>query len=385
MKIIFASHTFIGGTFAVGSHHLARAISAAGHDVLHIATPITPLHFVLPRSPDRVLRRRLCLTGLHETDGRVLQWVPLSWIRTRIFGHDLTLRTMWPTARQVLLRAGFASADVLLIDQPAYAGLWRYMKVRRVVYRPTDVYPAIDPRPGVRQSELEVLRRADDVIATSEPVAEHVRMCSERTVPIRVLENGVEFNHFATPVPPPHRYGGIPAPRVVYVGALDVRFDWEAVRAAAVRLPDVSFVLIGPRAQRIEQMDRPSNLHALGPQPYGSIAGYLQHASVGLLPMTSHQANAGRSPMKLYEYTAAGLHVVARRTPELARRALPTLTLYDDGADLAQAVQAALSNPTDRGTVAALARPFDWAGRAARLLQWITPEVSDPVGQRQER
>ena len=42
MKIAFLSHTAMGGDFVVGSHHLATALAARGHDVLHMSAPVTP-------------------------------------------------------------------------------------------------------------------------------------------------------------------------------------------------------------------------------------------------------------------------------------------------------------------------------------------------------
>ena len=46
LTIVFASHTFMGGTFVVGSHHLARCLANQGHRVLHLSTPVTPFHLV---------------------------------------------------------------------------------------------------------------------------------------------------------------------------------------------------------------------------------------------------------------------------------------------------------------------------------------------------
>ena len=46
MNILFASHTHLQSPFVVGSHHLARQLARQGHNVLHMATPVTPWHLL---------------------------------------------------------------------------------------------------------------------------------------------------------------------------------------------------------------------------------------------------------------------------------------------------------------------------------------------------
>ena len=36
----------MGGNFVVGSHHLATAFAARGHEVLHVSAPVTPAHLL---------------------------------------------------------------------------------------------------------------------------------------------------------------------------------------------------------------------------------------------------------------------------------------------------------------------------------------------------
>jgi glycosyltransferase involved in cell wall biosynthesis len=117
------------------------------------------------------------------------------------------------------------------------------------------------------------------------------------------------------------------------------------------------------------------NLVLLGPRSYDLIPAFLQHADIGLLPLTSHPANAGRSPMKLYEYGAAGLYVVATATPELVRRSLPFVCLARDGSEFIAGVQAVLDKPglleDKRRAAREISAGMDWKGIASRLLNEI--------------
>jgi glycosyltransferase involved in cell wall biosynthesis len=137
------------------------------------------------------------------------------------------------------------------------------------------------------------------------------------------------------------------------------------VRLAAAR-PDVEFVIIGSGTgvpALVAAAMR--NVHLLGPRPYALLPAYLQHARAGLLPLNDHPANAGRSPMKLYEYAAAGIPVLASRTEDLARRA-PAFVRFFDPHDPAATLDSVLRDPPkpDPGEVAT----HDWSRIAEHVL-----------------
>jgi glycosyltransferase involved in cell wall biosynthesis len=245
------------------------------------------------------------------------------------------------------------------------------------VYRATDLYAQMLSDPTIVAAERYLCAHAQLVVGTSTPVVEHLEslMAGRRA---HVVENGVEFGPFTTPQAAPPEYAALPRPLAVYVGALDDRFDVAMVAAAARARPDASFVLVGPEdpARPLAPLVGLANVRRLGRRPYEQVPGYLQHADLALLPMSGHGANAGRSPMKIYEYGAAGLPVVATRTAELARRALSFVRLVADPAGFAAAVDAAFRVPPDaqadaRRQARDAARQFDWIGRARLLLDLV--------------
>ena len=220
--------------------------------------------------------------------------------------------------RTTLERVGMGDGvDLLFIDEPRLVGIEDLLKPKKVAYRATDDYAAIKGDSSIKDAERIVCGVADRVFATSIPVAEQLHALSGKSV--TTIENGVDLRHLRGATAEHSSLAGIPRPRVVYVGAIDFRFDMELVEYLALSHPDLAFINYGP-ATIAKPDSLPPNLHFPGPLPYRDLPNVLQHCDVGFLPMNDHAANRGRSPMKYYEYIAAGLPVLTRRTPEINRR-----------------------------------------------------------------
>ena len=100
MKIAFLSHTAMGGSFVVGSHHFAAAFAARGYDVQNVSAPISPLHLL--RIGDPFVRRRFA-RWWHggETLARVRDAVPLAllpWALARIRPALMSAHSRWMLA-----------------------------------------------------------------------------------------------------------------------------------------------------------------------------------------------------------------------------------------------------------------------------------------------
>ncbi len=317
----------------VGSHQLALAWARAGHRVFHLSPPITPWHAVRMADPLVRGRYRSAIGGVQQVEPRFMNWVPLGllpWIwGAHLYRHlGTTLPSCTVGLASTLRRAGLQAPDLLVVDHPQFYNLDLMLSPRRVLYRACDLFAEIHDRRVVNDIERALVTRVDCVIATSEPVAQRVRDHGRATVTL--FENGVEFAHMSHPVPSPAEYLRLRARRAVYAGAIDNRFGVVLLLELARARPDVEFVLIGSGTAVAEiAASRRANVHLLGNRPYADLPAYLQHASVGLLPLNAHPANTGRSPMKFYEYAAAGLPIAASLTPEFARRREPFIRFFD--------------------------------------------------------
>lgn len=352
-RILFLAHSHAFGPFRVGSHHYARTLARRGAEVVHLSTPISLAH----RATGRVSRSDAAAVpcGSHRDADGVTHVVPRTTL-PRPYGR-------FRVARELVRHGIRGDFDVVLVDQPLLWDASVRTLARRVVYRPTDLYPA-----GVKQRlQQQILQSADGVVATS---AEVLRALGSLEVPTLVLENGVDAARFAA--------DGSAAPRAavcVYVGALDGRFDWPQVDAWARSHPDVRFVVAGPSPAPPASLA--ANVEVMGPVAYDRLAALLQDARVGLLPFSDDPLNAGRSPMKLYEYLAAGLAVVARETPVIRPDEDAGLFTYTTAAGADVALGLALRHPSPNSAGVQRASAQSWETKTGALQDFLDGLTSD--------
>jgi glycosyltransferase involved in cell wall biosynthesis len=169
---------------------------------------------------------------------------------------------------------------------------------------------------------IKLLSRVTGVVANSEGTAYEYR--SRMKVPVCVLPNGVELERFTSVT---SSKGVLRAtfelpqqvPLVMYTGHLYAWKGVDVVLEAARILPAVTFVLIGGLEKDIEQYrelvaaEGLKNVLVLGHKPVSDIPSYLKAADVLLLPnsATSREGERYTSPLKLFEYMAAEVPLLA--------------------------------------------------------------------------
>jgi glycosyltransferase involved in cell wall biosynthesis len=157
----------------------------------------------------------------------------------------------------------------------------------------------------------------------------------------------------------------------------------EQLRARGRRAFHAVLIGDGPERSRAKvqiEAARLDNVTLLGPRPHDEIPGYLSAAHIGVAPFDL-RAHAPLtltfywSPLKVFEYMAAGLPVVAPDIPRLRAVIRPDEDglLYDAARpdSLADALER-LADPTRRAAMGAAARArvvqhFSWAAHCERL------------------
>ncbi|HOX39133.1 MAG TPA: glycosyltransferase [Candidatus Brocadiia bacterium] len=381
-KLLMAESTYLDSPLKVGCHHYSRILAEAGDlDIFYLSTPFSPLHF-LKRSNAAQTRERAGVwrNGPVRRTGNLLEYVPFTLLPiynryplSSAFACRHSLDFTMPSLGGVLRRSGFAEVDALLLSHPLLHGVRRLIECGRFAYRVTD---DITEFPEIPQSILEAhnaaLREADVVVTTSRNLACKLAGIRGRD-DVHVLPNGVDLDVFRGDQPEPEDLAGIPHPRAVYVGAIDSWFDVPMLEGAARALPNVHFVLIGPVRIPLSQIESLPNMRILGRKPYADIPAYLRHSDVGIIPFARSQLVDSVSPIKLFEYAAAGLPIVSRRWKELELLE-PPATLVDDSLTMAAGIRAATERPPDAGVLSAFAEAHSWRSRAARLREILFPQ-----------
>lgn len=375
MKILFLSHTAAGGEFVVGSHQLSKQFALQGHEVVHLSPPVTPAHLtLLKKTPFERVRFKRWLKG-GDLINRVIDIIPCSlmpWgIATRLgSGTDIFGFFLKFSALRQLRKHQFSQPDIVLIDEPRLAYLLEYFPKAKIVYRPTDVYHEIRNDPSIIEAEKKLIPQVHGFVATSEPVRQHLNRLGVEEV--LLLQNGVDLDHYLNFA---KSELDLPAaPRAIYAGALDHRFGFDVVRNAATKHQNLSFLLAGPVDEKYKaEFKNLRNVHFLGHVKYAELPNLLSQCQLGLLPMSDHPSNLGRSPMKLFEYAAVGLPVVSTATPELERRELPFVFLAQSGQifteKLNEVLAADISMLSQQAKQCAMNE--SWASKTITILNYI--------------
>jgi glycosyltransferase involved in cell wall biosynthesis len=245
------------------------------------------------------------------------------------------------------------------------------------------VYDWIDDLSVFPQDRALLDRNHEDGLAQATVVASVARTLhgdARRRRPDAVyLPNAVDFDHFAgdaalTP-PADEAVAGVLASgrRIVgYYGALARWFDYALLDDVSRLRPDWTILLIGPDLDGTlagqPVLTRP-NVTWIGPRPYAVLPRYLQLFDVAMIPFAINAITLATSPLKLFEYFAAGKPVVTTPMPECM--AFPEVRIAATPREFSDALDAARrdgGDPEMRARLRARGRANSWDARVTDAL-----------------
>ncbi|HYS06563.1 MAG TPA: glycosyltransferase [Candidatus Dormibacteraeota bacterium] len=380
-----------GAPIRVGGHHYAERFVRRGDRVAWCVGPVSPVNLV-KRNDETRRRLRLYRRGGESLQkGRLFAYAPMTLLPYRPYPlfdrplmHRLTLRATVPRLRKVLARAGFERVDLLWMSTGSpFLALLDEVPHTAAVYRMSDDTAAFPDTPrSFPILETEICRRADLVVATARRLVARAREKGARRV--LHLPNACDPGPFVAGGAEPEDIRTAARPRAVYAGAIDGWFDVALLVDTARRLPGWTFLLIGPQRADLSPLRALSNVRLLGPRPYADLPAYLKASDAGIVPFALNDLTHSIHPLKVYEYCAAALPVVATPMEETAAMGAP-LRLAKTGEDFARALQQALAEDQGpRGEQAraervAYARRNSWDGRFEILEGALASLTGRPV------
>jgi teichuronic acid biosynthesis glycosyltransferase TuaH len=307
-----------------------------------------------------------------ESSLRVEHWQPLRWRRREpvsIRALERVYRTYDRRLRRVAERHGMERPAVIT-GQPFVAAFAPLEWAGPVTLFATDDLSAHPDyqrwRPSLLAAYERVARDGRRLCAVSEAIVERV----EPRGPAAVVPNGVEAEMWLRPGAPPTWFGGLPGPRLLYVGTLDSRIDTNALRSVARAWPHGTVVLVGPVTEpdHLAAALAEPNVFAHESVPRDQVAALCHAADACLLPHHRTPLTEAMSPLKLYEYIASGSPTVATDLEPVRRAEAPVIRVAPAGDFVAGVHEALAAGPADEPERRDFVTRNSWQSRSAEVL-----------------
>ena len=274
--------------------------------------------------------------------------------------RELNRRLLPALVRRAARRLGL-ERPILWAYVPQAEVLIEVLEPSLVVYHCVDDIAAqerIDTA-SFRAAETRFAARADLVLASAPALAERMRTNLRQCLDApNVADTELFSRALLDPAPLDSEMAALPAPRIVFTGAVvAMKLDFSLLAELARLRRGWSFALVGPIGPGepnadISALTAEPNIHLLGPRSYGELPDVLRAADAGLIPYTRNALTESIFPMKVYEYLAAGLPVVATPLPALA--GVADIATAPDAQGIAELLDEALAGGQPRAPRRAL-------------------------------
>ena len=281
--------------------------------------------------------------------------------------------------RQWLTRRGIEH-PVAWLCTPMALRLAASLTPRWTVYDCADELSGFAGAPAtLPEREVALLKCAHLVVTAGVSLAAARNVVGSR---LRCVPNGVDAAYFASQRRVTTGWDAeevaatqavIPTPRLGFAGVIDERFDLVLLATLADARPHWQFVIIGPVVKiDVATLPRRFNVHWLGVQPYRLLPQWLAGWKVGLLPFLLHAATLRANPIKILEYLAAGLPVVATAVPDTALYRPAGVCVAQDARAFLAGCDAAIAenrfkSTSRRRAARSIVRRSSWDAAAATL------------------
>ncbi len=292
------------------------------------------------------------------------RWHSTKWFAARL-KHELAVRRP-----AVVYVRHLKLADVLLAERA----------LPPLIYEAHEVFfDTATPKNRARVAAMErrVLCRARAVVCNSQATADRLAVLYDVPQRLLVVSNGVARPELLSP-----KAWHDSARNVIYAGSF---FGWKGVDdlvAAAADLEGFRISLVGGEPDQIDRIRMrlpPSGaeIELVARLPHNEVMTRLAEACIAVLPNRPDPDSAFTSPIKLFEYMAAGCAVVAADLPSIREILGNDEAIWftsGDAKSLAVALQNIATNNHAEALGAVLrekSRAYTWQARAEKIKEFI--------------
>ena len=271
-------------------------------------------------------------------------------------------------------RNGISSAS-FIFQQPGWANLASRLSGNKIIFDCMDLHKGFDEiSVDIVELEAKLISNSDHVIVSSANLRDEVRNISG--VSPYLVRNGVNLQDFK-----PSKMHQ-PENKVVigYYGAIAHWFDADLVSLVADKFRQNKIQLIGEVSDLSikEKLEKYPNIEFVGEVPYVDLPDYISNWSVGLIPFQISPLTLATNPVKIYEYSAAGIPTVSTALPEVIDIAgnVGPIQVAHNSQEFIKSIEAAMQfSPTELLALSTWSEGHSWEIRARELADHLTSDV----------
>jgi glycosyltransferase involved in cell wall biosynthesis len=316
-----------------------------------------------------------CLPMLRREDGHLLR---ISWNGVFLWG-------CWLKIRELMRKRSYDAVFTRHLYPAAFLLAFKNYFRLPLVFEAHEIFFLTTARKGkaekIKKEENKVYPRMDGIVCISYGLAEQLREIFPLQRPVEVIPDGVNLGFYSGPPRRPDNK------KIIYVGQL---YPWKGAGTlveAMKYIDEGNLHVVGGSAERIRELKETASRLGIedrivfhGQVPPEEVRNHLAGAEVGVLPLTRELISASfTSPLKLFEYMAARVPIVASDLPstrEILTDGVNALLVQPHNSRaLADAIRKLLEN---RELAQELSRKayedvfsFTWEKRAERLIRFI--------------
>jgi hypothetical protein len=341
------------------------------------------------------------MPGIHKSRSFPLTlingWGP-DWREAAHTGKKQPVRRLKNRILRAVYRAGLGK-PLLIFTEPTTLPLVKTLKdqflfdtskqggdIRKdtfpIIWFSSDNFPVGDPRRAETiLKAIDEIGQTADAICTVSPTLEKLY---QTMLPTLLLRNAADRRFFQDVKAAITKSGkdplgkGIVRKRIVYIGMINQRIDYQALEKAVREHPDFSFVFIGEEKikpgddyyETYLQIKNAENTFFTGLKNRQEVAEIFSVCDIGIIPYAMTPFNLSCGPLKLYEYAAADLPTITTPLPAV-EHSRSYAYLVDDGDFSAAIEKVAADYDSFQERIIEFSKENTYSARVETLLTYV--------------